>query len=161
MGNDRITGFIKKKEGDQPSNWRINSNRFKKLKNVAIIPPGVKDNTSEGVFEFSNNVIENIDVTTIRYYSGRESTTNELIAIPGYARRIIYGNQIKKVKGSEIVLFKSSASEGLETLFEENLINSANVKDVLDLSTSQIREDAQIKIKNNKLLKGARIKSLL
>ena len=161
IGNANITGFIKKKEGGQPSNWRINSNRFKKLKNVAIIPPGVKDNTSEGVFEFSNNVIENIDVTTIRYYSGRESTTNELIAIPGYARRIIYGNQIKKVKGSEIVLFKSSASEGLETLFEENLINSANVKDVLDLSTSQIREDAQIKIKNNKLLKGARIKSLL
>lgn len=161
VGNANITGFIKKIEGGQPSNWRINSNRFKKLKNVAIIPPGVKDNTSEGVFEFSNNVIENIDVTTIRYYSGRETTTNELIAIPRYARRIIYGNQIKKVKGSEIVLFKSSASEGLETLFEENLINSANVKDVLDLNTSQIREDAKIKIKNNKLLKGARIKSLL
>ena len=66
---------------------------------MAILPPGVIDNSSKGVFEFSNNVIENIDATSIRYYSGKPSSITSLITIPKYAKRLIYGNKVKKVNG--------------------------------------------------------------
>ena len=58
------------------------------------------------------------------------------------------------------MLFKSSTSDGLETQFEGNYINSANISDVLDIGVAQMRESKKIKINNNTLLKGARIKSL-
>ena len=57
MGNANITGYIQESEDMPASNWKISGNIFKKLKRVAILPPGVIDNSSKGVFEFSSNVI--------------------------------------------------------------------------------------------------------
>jgi hypothetical protein len=160
IGNANITGYIKKKAGVPASNWKITGNTFKNLKQVTIVPPSVKGNTSSGFFEFSNNTIENADVSILRYYYGKQELTNELIAIPQYSKRIIANNRITGLTGGSVKLFRADSSAGLETEFRGNYIDSDNILDVLDLNYSDdSNEESMISIQNNTFLKGADIKN--
>lgn len=159
VGNANITGFIKKIEGSQPSNWRINGNTFKKLKNVAVLPPGVKDNTSDGVFEFCDNVIESADVSTLRYFSGKQMFTDELIAVPQYAKRVISKNLVKGLKGGKVKLFRARTNAGMETEFTGNYINSRGIKEVLIFDKMHNEGvGSKLVVRENTLLKGAELK---
>lgn len=160
IGNANITGYIKKKARVPASNWIITGNTFKNLRQVTIVSPGVKENTSSGFFEFSNNTIKNADVSTLRYYYGKQELTNELIAIPQYSKRIIANNRITGLTGGGVKLFRADTSAGLETEFSGNYIDSDNILDVLDLNYSYKRNDgSMISIQNNTFLKDANIKN--
>ncbi len=81
IGGAGITGHVQPSDGQPISNWIIKGNTFKKIDQMPIINPGIKDNFSKGTFEFSNNLIE------------KSGPIDELINVPKYGKVVVEGNK--------------------------------------------------------------------
>lgn len=125
-GNACINGYIREYDGVPASNWIIRGNVFKHLKQAPVIHPNVKKNTSNGTFDFSDNVIERTDASILRYYYLEEKSTVDFISLPHYSHRIVSNNKIRKLKGN-VRLFGTEQSDGIETVFTGNSLDGKGV----------------------------------